>query len=91
MPYLHSQNKNVMSKVCELTGKRPMSGHYVSHSNRKTKRKFLPNLKKKRFYIQELDEWVELKVSVSALRTINKKGIYPYLKELSKKGDIKLN
>ncbi|MBS1612203.1 MAG: 50S ribosomal protein L28 [Bacteroidetes bacterium] len=80
-----------MSKVCELTGKRPMSGHYVSHSNRKTKRKFLPNLKKKRFYIQELDEWVELKVSVSALRTINKKGIYPYLKELSKKGDIKLN
>ena len=80
-----------MSKVCELTGKRPMSGHYVSHSNVKTKRKFLPNLKKKRFYIQELDEWVELKVAVSALRTINKKGIYPYLKELNKKGDIKLN
>lgn len=80
-----------MSKVCELTGKRPMSGHSVSHSNVKTKRKFLPNLKKKKFFIQELDEWVELKVSVSALRTINKKGIYAYLKELSKKGDIKLN
>ncbi len=68
-----------------------MSGHYVSHSNRKTKRKFLPNLKKKKFFIQELDEWVELKVSVAALRTINKKGIYSYLKELSKKGEIKLN
>lgn len=80
-----------MSKVCELTGKRPMSGHYVSHSNRKTKRKFLPNLKKKKFFIPELDEWIELKVSVAALRTINKKGIYNYLKELNEKGDIKLN
>lgn len=68
-----------------------MSGHYVSHSNRKTKRKFLPNLKKKKFFIPELDEWVELKVSVAALRTINKKGIYNYLKELSQKGEIKLN
>lgn len=68
-----------------------MSGHYVSHSNRKTKRKFLPNLKKKKFFIPELDEWVELKVSVAALRTINKKGIYSYLKELSQKGEIKLN
>lgn len=80
-----------MSKVCELTGKRPMSGHYVSHSNRKTKRKFLPNLKKKKFFIPELDEWIELKVSVAALRTINKKGIYNYLKELNEKGEIKLN
>lgn len=80
-----------MSKVCDLTGKGPMSGHYVSHSNRKTKRKFLPNLKKKKFFIPELDEWIELKVSVAALRTINKKGIYSYLKELNKKGQIKLN
>lgn len=68
-----------------------MSGHYVSHSNRKTKRKFLPNLKKKKFFIPELDEWIELKISVAALRTINKKGIYNYLKELNKKGEIKLN
>jgi large subunit ribosomal protein L28 len=80
-----------MSKVCELTGKRPMSGHTVSHSNVKTKRKFLPNLKKKKFYIPELDETVQLKVSTSAIRTINKKGIFSYLKELAKKGDIKLN
>jgi len=68
-----------------------MSGHYVSHSNRKTKRKFLPNLKKKKFYIPELDEWIELKISVAALRTINKKGIYNYLKELNAKGEIKMN
>lgn len=80
-----------MSKVCELTGKRPMSGNKVSHSNRKSRRKFLPNLKNKKFFIPELDEWVELKVCTSALRTINKKGIYTYLKELNKKGDIKLN
>jgi large subunit ribosomal protein L28 len=80
-----------MSKVCELTGKGPMFGHKVSHSNHKSNRKFLPNLKKKKFYIPELDEWIELKVSVAALRTINKKGIYAYLKELDKKGEIKLN
>ncbi|HWB63647.1 MAG TPA: 50S ribosomal protein L28 [Chitinophagales bacterium] len=80
-----------MSKVCELTGKRPLFGNSVSHSNRKTKRKFLPNLKNKKFYIPELDEWIELKVSVAALRTINRKGIYSYLKQLNKKGEIKLN
>ena len=68
-----------------------MFGHNVSHSNRKSNRKFLPNLKKKKFFIPELDEWVELKVCTAALRTINKKGIYAYLKELDKKGDIKLN
>jgi large subunit ribosomal protein L28 len=80
-----------MSKVCDLTGKKPLFGHYVSHSNRKTNRKFLPNLKRKKFYIPELDEWIELRIATSALRTINKKGIYNYLKELDKKGEIKLN
>lgn len=75
-----------MSKVCQLTGKRPMSGNNVSHSNRKTKRRFLPNLHKKRFYIPELDKWVTLKVSSAALRTINKVGIYDYLVALEKKG-----
>jgi len=75
-----------MSKVCQLSGKRPVSGHRVSHSNRKTKRRFLPNLHKKRFYIPEKDQWVELKVSTTSLRTINKVGIYAYLKKLQKKG-----
>jgi len=75
-----------MSKVCQLTGKRPVSGNNVSHSNRKTKRRFLPNLHKKRFYIPEKDQWVELKVSTSALRTINKLGIYAYLQKLQKQG-----
>lgn len=75
-----------MSKVCDLTGKRPITGHNVSHSNVKTKRRFLPNLHKKRFYIPEVDKWVTLKVSASAIRTINKLGLYAYLKKLEKKG-----
>ncbi len=75
-----------MSRVCQLTGKRPISGNNVSHSNRKTKRRFLPNLHKKRFYIQEKDEWVTLKVSSAALRNINKLGLYAYLQKCEKKG-----
>ncbi|MBX7226751.1 MAG: 50S ribosomal protein L28 [Chitinophagales bacterium] len=79
-----------MANFCDLTGKGPMSGHYVSHSNVKTKRKFLPNLQKKSFYVPEIDRYIELKVSTQAIRTINKKGIYQYLKELEKKGEIAL-
>ena len=80
-----------MSRFCDLTGKGPMTGNNVSHSNAKTKRKFYPNLHKKNFFIPELDKWVELKVSAKAIRTINKKGIYQYLKELEKKGEVKLD
>lgn len=75
-----------MAKVCDLTGKRPISGHKVSHSNIKTKRRFYPNLHHKRFFIPEENRWVSLKVSTSALRTINKLGIYGYIKKLEKKG-----
>ena len=75
-----------MSKVCQLTGKRPVAGNNVSHSNRKTKRRFLPNLHKKRFYIPETDQWVKLKVSSKAIRNINKLGIYEYLKRLEAQG-----
>jgi large subunit ribosomal protein L28 len=75
-----------MSRVCQLTGKRPIVGNKVSHSNMKTKRRFLPNLITKRFYIPELDRWEKLKISTSALRNINKLGIYEYLKSLEAKG-----
>ncbi len=77
-----------MSRICEVTGKRPRVGNNVSHSNIKTKRKFYPNLQTKRFYIPEEDKWVTLKVSTSALRTINKKGISAVLKDARKKGNI---
>ncbi|MCS6930085.1 MAG: 50S ribosomal protein L28 [Saprospiraceae bacterium] len=77
-----------MARVCVLTGKKTVFGHNVSHSNRKTKRRFYPNLQKKKFFVPETGEWITLKVSCAALRTINKKGLYPYLKELEKKGEI---
>jgi large subunit ribosomal protein L28 len=77
-----------MSRICEVTGKRPRVGNNVSHSNIKTKRKFYPNLQTKRFYIPEEDRWITLKVSTSAIRTINKKGITAVLKDARKKGNI---
>ena len=76
-----------MSRVCEITGKRPRVGNNVSHANNKSKRKFYPNLQKKRFYIPEEDRWITLKVSASAIRTINKKGITAVLKEARKNGN----
>ena len=75
-----------MSKVCEVSGKKTMFGHKVSHLNIKTNRRFQPNLQKKRFFITEENRWVELKVSTSALRTINKKGISAVVKEMKEKG-----
>lgn len=77
-----------MARVCDLTGKRPRVGNNVSHANNKTKRKFYPNLQKKRFYIPEEDAWVTLKVSTSALRTINKNGITAVLKKAVEQGYI---
>jgi len=75
-----------MARICQLTGKRPIAGNHVSHSKRKTKRRFLPNLHKKKFYIPEVDKWVTMKISSSALRTVNKLGVYAYLKKLESKG-----
>ena len=78
-----------MSRVCELTGKQAMVGNNVSHAMNKTKRKFNANLIKKRFYIPEEDKWVTLKVSTSALKTINKIGISAAIKEARAKGFYK--
>lgn len=75
-----------MSKVCEISGKRPRVGNNVSHANNKSKRKFYPNLHKKRFYIPEEDRWITLKVSSTVLRTINKNGISAVLNEAKKNG-----
>lgn len=79
-----------MSRVCDITGKRPRVGNNVSHANNKTKRKFYPNLHKKRFYIPEEDKWITLKVSSTALRTINKNGISAVLKKARQNGNIVL-
>lgn len=77
-----------MARVCQLTGKRPQVGNNVSHSNNKTRRRFLPNLQKKRFYLPEEDKWVTLKVSTSAIRTINKNGITSVLKKARENGNV---
>jgi large subunit ribosomal protein L28 len=75
-----------MARVCQVTGKRPITGHKVSHSNIKTKRRFLPNLQTKRFFLAEEDKWVTIKLSSEAIRTINKNGLYSVVKELRKSG-----
>ena len=78
-----------MSRVCDLTGKKAIVGNNVSFSNKKTKRKFNPNLQVKKFYIPEDDMWITLKVSTSAIKNINKKGITAVLKEAVEKGHIR--
>jgi len=75
-----------MARVCQITGKHPITGHSVSHSNIKTKRWFLPNLQTKRFFLAEEDKWITLKVSSEGLRTINKNGLYTVVKELRTRG-----
>jgi large subunit ribosomal protein L28 len=64
-----------MSKVCQLTGKKPLSGNNVSHAKNKTKRKQYPNLQKKRIWLEDEKRWVTLKLSTRAIRTLEKKGV----------------
>lgn len=75
-----------MARVCQVTGKKPITGNSVSHSNIKTKRRFLPNLMSKRFFLAEEDRWITLKLSAEAIRTINKNGLYSVVKEMRAKG-----
>jgi len=79
-----------MARVCQITGKKPQVGNNVSHANNKTKRRFLPNLQKKRFFIPEEDRWITLKLSTKAIKTINKNGILAVLKEAKAKGHLVL-
>ncbi len=76
-----------MARVCQVTGKKPITGHKVSFSNKKAKRRFLPNLQKKRFYLAEEDRWITLKLTTDAMRTINKNGLLAVVKELRAKGE----
>ncbi|MCX6209766.1 MAG: 50S ribosomal protein L28 [Bacteroidetes bacterium] len=75
-----------MARVCQLTGKKPIVGNSVSHSNIKTKRRFLPNLQTKRFFYAEEDRWITLKLSAEAIRTINKNGLASVVKDLRTAG-----
>lgn len=78
--------QETMSRICQITGKKMITGNHVSHSNIKTRRRFYPNLQTKRFYIPEEDKTITLKVSAAGIRTINKKGISVALKEAKEKG-----
>ena len=86
--YICRLQTKVMSRICQITGKKVMVGNNVSHANNKTKRKFYPNLQTKKFFVPETGETVILKVSAKAIRTINKKGIAAVLAEAKANGNI---
>ena len=76
-----------MARVCQVTGKGPMSGNNISHANNKTKRRFLPNLQRRRFWVESENRWVSLRLTNAALRTIDKNGIDAVLTEMRARGD----
>jgi large subunit ribosomal protein L28 len=76
-----------MSRICQVTGKRPMSGNNVSHAHNKTRRRFLPNLHTHRFWIESEQRWVRLRVSAKGMRIIDKKGIETVLSDIRKRGE----
>jgi large subunit ribosomal protein L28 len=76
-----------MSRVCQVTGKKPQTGNNVSHSNIKSKRRFLPNLHSHRFWVESENRWVKLRVSTKGLRIIDKKGIDAVLSDLRTRGE----
>lgn len=77
-----------MARVCQVTGKKPMVGNNVSHANNRTKRRFLPNLQSRRFWLESENRWVRLRVTNAALRTIDKNGIESVLAELRASGAL---
>jgi large subunit ribosomal protein L28 len=76
-----------MSKVCQVTGKRPMSGNNVSHANNKTRRRFLPNLQKKRYFLESENRWIRLKVTARGIKTISKNGIEAEVRKMRARGE----
>jgi len=77
-----------MARVCQVTGKGPMVGNNVSHANNKTKRRFLPNLQSRRFWVESENRWVRLRVSAKAIRTIDKNGIDAVLADMRARGEV---
>ena len=77
-----------MARVCEVTGKKPMVSNNVSHDNNKTKRRFLPNLQYRRFWVESENRWVRLRISTAALRLIDKVGIDQVLVDLRARGEL---
>jgi large subunit ribosomal protein L28 len=82
------ERRSVMARVCQVTGKRPMVGNNVSHANNKTKRRFLPNLQYRRFWLETENRWVRLRITNAALRLIDKVGIEQVVADLRARGEI---
>ncbi len=76
-----------MARVCQVTGKSPMTGNNISHANNKTKRRFLPNLQRRRFWVESENRWVSMRLTNAALRTIDKNGIDAVLSNMRARGD----
>ena len=77
-----------MARVCQVTGKKPMTGNNVSHANNRTKRRFMPNLQYRRFWVESENRWVRMRLTNAALRTIDKVGIDVVLADLRARGEI---
>ena len=77
-----------MARVCQVTGKAPMVGHQVSHANNKTKRRFMPNLQYRRFWVESENRWVRLRLPTAGLRAVDKLGIDAVLADLRARGEI---
>lgn len=77
-----------MARVCQVTGKAPIVGHHVSHANNKTKRRFMPNLQYRRFWVESENRWVRLRLTTAGLRTVDKIGIDAVLADLRARGEI---
>jgi large subunit ribosomal protein L28 len=77
-----------MARVCQVTGKRPMVGNNVSHANNKTKRRFLPNLQYRRFWVEAENRWIRLRISSEGLRMVDKVGIEQVIADLRARGEI---
>lgn len=75
-----------MARICQVTGTTPLKGNKVSFSNKKSIKRFMPNLQSKRFYLAEEDKWITLKLTTQAMRTINKRGLYNVVKDLRSAG-----
>lgn len=78
-----------MAKVCQVTGKRPMTGNNVSHAHNKTKRRFMPNLQYRKFWVESENRWVRLRITSAGLRLIDKKGIDAVLADMRARGQFK--
>ena len=76
-----------MARVCDVTGKKPMTGNHVSHANNKTRRRFMTNIHYRRFWVESEKRWISLRVTTAGLRTIDKKGIDVVLAELRARGE----